>query len=155
MQNKLPLVISVTSGKGGVGKTNISVNLSYCLQKLGNRVLILDADLGLANVDVLLGLTPEHNIFHLLNEGLPLSKILVQTKYGFLILPATSGVTEMLSLSSGQKLELLEAMDYLEDRIDFLIVDTGAGLGDNVIYFNLAVCLRMIKRGEFLLFRRG
>jgi flagellar biosynthesis protein FlhG len=107
MQNKLPLVISVTSGKGGVGKTNISINLSYCLQKMGNRVLILDADLGLANVDVLLGLTPEHNIFHLLNEGLPLSKILVQTKYGFLILPATSGVTEMLSLSSGQKLELL------------------------------------------------
>ena len=144
MQNKLPLVISVTSGKGGVGKTNISVNLSYCLQKLGNRVLILDADLGLANVDVLLGLTPEHNIFHLLNEGLPLSKILVQTKYGFLILPATSGVTEMLSLSSGQKLELLEAMDYLEDRIDFLIVDTGAGLGDNVIYFNLAVQERLL-----------
>jgi len=144
MHKKLPIVISVTSGKGGVGKTNISINLSYCLQKLGNRVLILDADLGLANVDVLLGLTPEYNIFHLLNQGISLSKILLQTNYGFQILPAASGVTEMLTLSTGQKLELLEAMDYLEDKIDYLIVDTGAGINDNVIYFNLAVQERLL-----------
>lgn len=140
----LPLVFSITSGKGGVGKTNISVNLAYCLSRMGKRVVILDADLGLANVDVLLGLSPKLNLFHLFHEGVTLKRVLCQTPYGFSILPATSGVSEMLTLSTGQKLELLEAMDYLENRIDYLIVDTGAGINDNVIYFNLAARERLV-----------
>ena len=110
----LPLVFSVTSGKGGVGKTNMSVNLACALQKQGKRCLILDADLGLANVDVLLGLAPERNLFHLFHEGATLDDILVRTEYGFSILPAASGVSGMLSLDTGQKLELLEAVDVLE-----------------------------------------
>jgi ATPases involved in chromosome partitioning len=104
----------------------------------------LDADLGLANVDVVLGLTPERNLFHVFHEGVSLSDILYPTPYGFSILPASSGVSEMLSLSTGQKLELLEAMDVLEDSVDFLIVDTGAGINDNVLYFNLAAQERLV-----------
>ncbi len=144
MQGKSPLVFSVTSGKGGVGKTNIAVNLAVCLTRLGKRVVLLDADLGLANVDVLLGMTPELNLFHLFHDGITLPKVMAKTPYGFSILPASSGVAEMINLSAGQKLELLEAMDYLEDRIDYLIVDTGAGIGDNVLYFNMAARERLL-----------
>ena len=142
--NNLPMVLSVTSGKGGVGKTSISVNLAYCLSKLNKKVLLLDADLGLANVDVMIGIAPKFNLFHLFNQNEPLQNIIVSTKYGFDILPAASGVSEMLSLNTGQKLGLLEAMDYLEESIDYLIVDTGAGINDNVIYFNLAVQQRLL-----------
>lgn len=144
MKSDLPLVISVTSGKGGVGKTNISVNLAYCLAKEGNKVVLLDADLGLANVDVLLGLTPTTNLFHLFHEGASLSDVLMDTPYGFQILPASSGVTEMLSLTAGQKITLLEAMDEMEDTVDYLVVDTGAGINDNVMYFNLASQERLV-----------
>ncbi|MCG8530562.1 MAG: MinD/ParA family protein [Desulfovibrionales bacterium] len=144
MSGTLPLVLSVTSGKGGVGKTNLSVNLAYSLAQQGKRVVLLDADLGLANVDVLLGLTPEKNLFHLFSEGVALSDILFSTPYGFDILPASSGIGEMLTLSTGQKLDLLESMDVLEDSIDYLIVDTGAGINDNVLYFNLAVQERIV-----------
>ncbi|EPR42439.1 Cobyrinic acid ac-diamide synthase [Desulfovibrio sp. X2] len=139
-----PLVLSVTSGKGGVGKTNVSVNLACRLAAMGRRVVLLDADLGLANVDVLLGLAPTHTLFHLFHEQTPIEDILLPTEYGFTILPAASGVADMLSLSTGQKLELLEAMDGLEDQVDYLIVDTGAGINDNVLYFNLAVQERLL-----------
>ncbi|TVM17150.1 flagellar synthesis regulator FleN [Oceanidesulfovibrio indonesiensis] len=144
MSSQLPLVFSVTSGKGGVGKTNLSANLSMALAETGKRVVLLDADLGLANVDVILGLAPERNLFHLFREGESLESILLDTGYGFDILPASSGVSEMLSLSTGQKLELLEAMDYLEDKVDYLVVDTGAGINDNVVYFNLAAQERIV-----------
>lgn len=139
-----PRVISVTSGKGGVGKTNISVNLACLLAKAGKRVVLLDADLGLANVDVLLGMAPEKNLFHLFEEGAELSDILLPTEHGFSILPAASGVAEMLELHTGQKLDLLESMDALEDAVDYLIVDTGAGINENVLYFNLAVQERLL-----------
>lgn len=139
-----PVVLSVTSGKGGVGKTNLSVNLACMLAKLGKRVVLLDADLGLANVDVVLGMAPEYNLFHLFHEGVELERILTDTDYGFRILPAASGVRDMLKLSTGQKLELLESMDVLEDEVDYLIVDTGAGINDNVMYFNLAVQERLL-----------
>jgi flagellar biosynthesis protein FlhG len=141
---EIPQVLSVTSGKGGVGKTNLSVNLAYCLSRLGRKVVLLDADLGLANVDILLGLTPTTNLFHLFHEGVDLKQVLMDTPYGFSILPASSGVSDMLALSTGQKLDLLEAMDYLEGRINYLIVDTGAGINDNVIYFNLAARERLL-----------
>lgn len=142
--SSFPLVMSVTSGKGGVGKTNISVNLASSLASMGKRVVLVDADLGLANVDVILGLTPQKNLFHLFHEGVGLRDILYPTDYGFSILPASSGMSEMLTLSTGQKLELLEAMGELEDEIDYLIVDTGAGINDNVLYFNLASQERLV-----------
>lgn len=138
------MVFSVTSGKGGVGKTNLSVNLATSLAAMGKRVVLADADLGLANVDVILGLTPQKNLFHLFHEGAQLKDILYPTHYGFSILPASSGMSEMLTLSTGQKLELLEAMGELEDELDYLIVDTGAGINDNVLYFNLASQERLV-----------
>ena len=140
----LPLVFAVSSGKGGVGKTSIAVNLALCLTNAGKRVLLLDADLGLANVDVLLGLTPQKNLFHLFHEGVQLSDVLFPTPYGFSILPASSGMSEMLKLSTGQKLELLEAVDDLEQAFDCMIVDTGAGINDNVLYFNMAAQHRLV-----------
>ena len=140
----MPLVFSVTSGKGGVGKTNISVNLACSLAKANKRVLLLDADLGLANVDVIMGITPKYNLFHLLHDGVPLNNILYTTDYGFKILPAASGISEMLALTPGQKSTLLEAMDGLEEELDYLIVDTGAGINDNVLYFNLAAQQRIV-----------
>lgn len=139
-----PVVFSVTSGKGGVGKTNVAVNLAASLANMGKRVVLVDADLGLANVDVILGLTPQKNLFHLFHEGASLRDILYPTPYGFSILPASSGMSEMLTLSTGQKLELLEAMGELEDELDYLIVDTGAGINDNVLYFNLASQERLV-----------
>lgn len=144
MSAPLPQVLSVTSGKGGVGKTNVSVNLAYLLSRMGKRVVLLDADLGLANVDILLGLTPTYNLFHLFHEGATLDSVLFKTPYGFRILPASSGVSEMVRLDTGQKLELLDAMDQLEDEIDYLLVDTGAGINDNVLYFNLAAQERLL-----------
>lgn len=144
MSSTLPLVLSVTSGKGGVGKTNISVNLAVSLAQQGKRVVLIDADLGLANVDVVLGMTPPKNLFHLFHDGATLQDILFPTPYGFSILPASSGMSEMLELSTGQKLELLEAVDFLEDKLDYLLVDTGAGINDNVLYFNLAAQERLV-----------
>lgn len=144
MTATLPIVLTISSGKGGVGKTNVSINLALQLSRQGFKCVIFDADLGLANVDVMLGLTPERNLFHVFHDGVSISDILHPTEYGFSILPAASGVSEMLSLSTGQKLELLEAMDVLENDTDFLIVDTGAGINDNVLYFNLAAQERLL-----------
>ncbi len=144
MSDTLPMVFSVTSGKGGVGKTSLSANLACCLARMGKRVVLVDADLGLANVDVILGLTPQKNLFHLFHEGASLREVLFATPYGFSILPASSGVGEMIALCTGQKLELLEAVGELEDELDYLVVDTGAGISDNVLYFNLAAQERLI-----------
>ncbi|MFP4391781.1 MAG: MinD/ParA family protein [Desulfohalobiaceae bacterium] len=143
-QKRAPIVFSLSSGKGGVGKTNISVNLAYTLAKQGYRTLLMDADLGLGNVDVLLGLAPEKNIFHLFYGQNSIQDIILNTEYGFSILPAASGISDMLSLTSGQKLELLEALDPLESAVDYFLVDTGAGINDNALYFNLAVQHRIL-----------
>jgi MinD-like ATPase involved in chromosome partitioning or flagellar assembly len=95
-------------------------------------------------VDVILGLAPKLNLFHLFHEGVTLDQILLDTPYGFRILPASSGVAEMVSLDTGQKLDLLASMDALEGDIDYLIVDTGAGISENVLYFNLAAQERLL-----------
>jgi len=131
-------VLSFTSGKGGVGKTHIVVNLAYALQQLGARVMILDADLGLANVDVLLGLAPQFNIQHVLEGKKTLSDILIQGPAGITILPASTGVCEVAHISEAQRFHLLDALDELYHDFDYLLVDTGAGISNNVIYFNLA-----------------
>jgi flagellar biosynthesis protein FlhG len=133
-----PQVISISSGKGGVGKTNIVANLALALTRLGKRVLVLDADLGLANIDILLGLTPRYTIEHLLTGQKRLEDILVAGPEGMVILPAGSGIPELVDLNEGQKLFLLNEMDQLSQRIDLLLIDTGAGISANVLYFNLA-----------------
>ncbi|HOG16761.1 MAG: Flagellum site-determining protein YlxH [Syntrophaceae bacterium PtaU1.Bin231] len=131
-------VVAVTSGKGGVGKTNISANLAYFLTRKKRKTLILDADLGLANIDVILGLTPRYNLHHVLSGERRLSEAMIQGPGGIRILPSSSGIQEMSELSQGQKLLLLDELDSLEQELDFMLIDTGAGISGNVMYFNMA-----------------
>ncbi|MBU2548540.1 MAG: MinD/ParA family protein [Proteobacteria bacterium] len=137
-------VMSVTSGKGGVGKTNVVANLAIGLAGLGQRVLIWDADLGLANIDVLLGLKPEYNIQHLLSGEKTLKEILVEGPHGIKVMPASSGIQELANLGESQKLGLLTELDEFDEALDFLLIDTGAGISSNVMYFNLAAQDRIV-----------
>jgi flagellar biosynthesis protein FlhG len=137
-------VMSVSSGKGGVGKSNVVINLSVAFDRLGLRTLIMDADLGLANIDVLLGLTPKYNMSHVLSGQKRLEEVLVDGPGRVKIMPATSGVQELTRLTDEQKLLFLEMLDELETDIDVLLIDTGAGISDTVLYFNLAAHERII-----------
>jgi flagellar biosynthesis protein FlhG len=128
-------VLSVTSGKGGVGKTNVVANLAYALRKKNQRVLIFDADLGLGNVDILLGLAPKFNLQHVLQGQKKIEEIIVEGPGGVNILPATSGVQELTQLDKDARLVLLEELDRISDQYDYLIFDTGAGISANVTYF--------------------
>ncbi len=139
-----PRVIAVTSGKGGVGKTNIVANLAIVLQRRGRRVLILDADLGLANIDIIYGLYPEHTIDSVINGERELHQIIAAGPEGVSLIPASSGIQDLSHLSEGQKINLLNEFDLLNTRYDILLVDTGAGISSNVIYFNLAAQERII-----------
>ena len=131
-------VLSVTSGKGGVGKTAVVANLAVLLSRMGQRVLILDADLGLANIDVVFGLAPNHNLNHFFSGEQSLEAILVEGPEGIRILPAGSGVQRFTRLDSEQKLQLLEALDGMHNDFDFVLIDTEAGISENVTYFNTA-----------------
>ncbi len=135
---RCPRVISVTSGKGGVGKTNVVVNLALAFTRLGKKVLVLDADLGLANIDVLLGLAPKYTVEHLFGREKSFSEILIEGPGGMRILPASSGVSDLVDLSETQKLFLMDEIDFMARDIDVLLIDTGAGISSNVLYFNMA-----------------
>jgi len=132
-------VFGVTSGKGGVGKTNLSVNLAISLSQLGQRVLIIDADLGLANVDILLDETPTATLHDVVTGAKKLEEVVLNSSYGVSILPGASGVTDMVNLDTQQRMRLLNAVDALEDSFDTLIVDTPAGIGSNAAFFASAV----------------
>ena len=130
-------VISVTSGKGGVGKTNIVANLGYAFSRLGKKVLILDADLGLGNLDVLLGLAPKFNLSHVIMGQKSIGDIIVEGPANMLILPASSGIQELTQLTKNQKIQILSALDQLIDAVDVLLIDTAAGISSNVMDFNV------------------
>lgn len=142
--NPVPRVICVSSGKGGVGKSNIVTNLAYNMVKKGRKVLVLDADLNLANVDILLGLTPKYNLHHLFTGEKTLQEVLVKGPSGLLILPSSSGIMELADLSEQQRLYFLSEMETLSHDIDIFLIDTAAGINNNVIYFNLAAQERII-----------
>jgi flagellar biosynthesis protein FlhG len=125
--------LAVTSGKGGVGKTNVVVNLAVALARLRNRVVILDADFGLGNVDVLLGLTPASHLGHLLAGDKEMQDILVEGPLGIRIIPASSGLRELTALSARQWQRLNDGLACLGESTDFLLIDTGAGISNNVI----------------------
>ena len=128
-------VIAVTSGKGGVGKTNISANLAALAARSGKRVLIIDADLGLANIDIIFGIKPMRHIGDLLLAGVSANDVLAQAAPNIHILPAGSGVQRLTELDRKDKLRLVAALDALEERFDLVIIDSGAGIGDNVLFF--------------------
>jgi flagellar biosynthesis protein FlhG len=131
-------VLAVTSGKGGVGKTNVVANLALALTRLHKKVMVVDADLGLANLDILLGLTPKYTIEHLLQGSKNLRDVVVEGPGGMTILPASSGVQQLTELTPEQKLAFLAEIDSLEDPVDVMLIDTGAGISSNVLYFALA-----------------
>jgi len=133
--NQAPRVIAVTSGKGGVGKTNVAGNLGIALAALGNRVLIFDADLGLANIDILLGLHPKLNISHVLSGEHDLADIIVDAPGGIKIIPAASGISDMAGLSDAQNAGIINAFGELTNDLDILIIDTAAGIDNSVLSF--------------------
>lgn len=135
-RNSNTRVISITSGKGGVGKTNIVANLGFSLSQLGKKVLILDADLGLANLDVLLGLAPKYNFSHVMLGEKTIDEITVKGPGGISILPASSGIQELTKLTKDQGIRFLTELDSLLNTYDILLIDTAAGISSNVMYFN-------------------
>ncbi len=136
--NNAPRVIAVTSGKGGVGKTNITGNLAIALTKMGKKVMVFDADLGLANIDIIYGINPRYNIAHVLAGEMSLSEVLTEGPHGVKIIPAGSGFVNLTQLTEGEKLNLLGEFESMNEELDYLLIDTGAGISTNVLYFNLA-----------------
>ncbi len=136
--DNVPRVISVTSGKGGVGKTNIVGNLAVALAAQGKKMVILDADVGLANVDILFNLHPKYSIRHVINAEKSLQQVMVHSPHGIGIIPGGSGFSDLTQLTQGEKLTLLSEFESLANEADIILVDTGAGISSNVLYFNCA-----------------
>ncbi len=128
-------VIAVTGGKGGVGKSNISVNLSIALAEMRRRVVLMDADLGLANIDVLLGLKTDKNLADVLSGDVGLEEVMVTGPAGVKIVPASSGVQQMAALGPQEHAALINAFSSLSQQLDVLVVDTAAGISDTVVSF--------------------
>ena len=133
-QNQIK-VIAVSGGKGGVGKTNVSLNTSIALAQMGKRVLVLDADLGLANVDVMLGLRVKKNLSHVMSGECELDDIIIEGPAGIKIIPATSGTQSMVDLTPSEHAGLIRAFSDMQTKFDVLIVDTAAGISDMVLSF--------------------
>ncbi len=129
---------TVASGKGGVGKTNVVTNLAVALRSMGKEVLILDADMGSNNVDVLLQLAPRHSIAQVLNGEKRLEEVIVDGPHGIKVLPGASGAQALTKFDKFQRMRLLDAFDSYEAGIDVLLVDTPAGISDDVAFFCIA-----------------
>ena len=139
MVNPEPVrVIAVTGGKGGVGKTNISVNLGVSMAELGRRVMLLDADLGLANVDVVLGLHAPYNLSHVMRGERALEEILITGPHGIQVVPGASGLQQMAELSPAEHAGLIHAFSEVSRGVDVLLIDTAAGISDLVVSFSRA-----------------
>ena len=131
-------VVSVASGKGGVGKSIISVNLAIALSRLGVRVLVVDADFGLANIDIMLGVTSKYNISHFLRGEKELHEIIQLGHEGVRFISGGSGINELLNMDEDQLAGLLNSLVQLDAPIDFIIIDNGAGINDNILQMILA-----------------
>ncbi len=128
-------VYCVTSGKGGVGKTNLSVNMGLILQNMGKKVLIIDADLGLANIDVVAGLYPKYNLSHILSIGKSIQDVILEGPMGISILPGASGICDLANITSTELEILIDSFSSIANAFDIIIIDTGAGISKNVISF--------------------
>jgi flagellar biosynthesis protein FlhG len=131
-----PFIVSVTSGKGGVGKTFITANLAATLARQGKKVLVADCDLGLANIDIMLGINPERNLKDVVFGDLHLKDVIIPTKGGFDLIPASSGVREMAQLLF-EKIQVIKGMLLEIEGYDLILLDTGAGIAEVVLQFNL------------------
>lgn len=135
---RMTRVVAITSGKGGVGKTAVVANIAIALAKQGKKILVIDADLGLANIDVVLGLSPEYNLNHFFKGERSLEEIMVEGPCGIKVLPAGSGVQQYTRLDGQLKMRFIEAIDNLHENFDLVLIDTEAGISDNVTYFTVA-----------------
>jgi len=130
-------IITITSGKGGVGKTNLSTNLAITYAQAGKRVILMDADLGLANVNVILGIIPRYNLYHLVRKQRKLQEILMDTEYGIKIIAGASGFAKIANMTREDRETFISEMSKLTD-VDLIIIDTGAGVSNNVLSFIMA-----------------
>lgn len=128
-------VIAITSGKGGVGKTNLSVNIGIALAQMGQRVALLDADMGLANVDILLGMYPKFNLSHVLSGDKTLDEIMLDGPSGLKVIPGASGIQKMAELSTIEQAAVVRAFSEIDQDLDVLLVDTAAGISASVVNF--------------------
>lgn len=138
LEAKGPRTIAITSGKGGVGKTNLTVNLAIALGKKGQRVIVIDADMGTANVDVLLGTSSKQNLMSLLEDGVELEDVLLRGPYGVSYISGGSGMEHAWELSTIQRQVIFNKLAGCEAWADIILVDTGAGVGKNVLDFIMA-----------------
>ncbi|MEE8574143.1 MAG: AAA family ATPase, partial [Thermodesulfobacteriota bacterium] len=143
-KNERMKVITISSGKGGVGKTNVVANTAVALAKLGKSVIVLDADLGLGNLDILLGLAPKYNFGHVVRGEKTMDEIIVTGPAGIKIIPAASGIQELTTLSPEQKINLFSQLESLDTKIDIMLIDTAAGISQNVLFFNLVASEKII-----------
>lgn len=134
-ESKCAKIIAVSSGKGGVGKTAFTVNLGLSLANLGKKVLMLDADLGLANLHVLLGLIPNFNLQHVIKGEKELEEIILQKGSNLQIIPGGSGIKDLANLQEGQIQLFLDKLSQLDEEYDFFLIDTGAGLSESILNF--------------------
>jgi flagellar biosynthesis protein FlhG len=130
--------IAVTSGKGGVGKTNLAVNLATVLASLNRKVTLLDADMGLANADIICNVQPRYNLAHVVAGQKTLAEVMAPVPAGFSLVAGASGLARMADLTEGDRARLLGELETLQDSADVLIIDTGAGIGRNVLAFTAA-----------------
>ena len=130
--------IAIASGKGGVGKTHLVTNLAIALADYKKKVLVLDGDMGLANIDVLLGITPRYNLQHVIMGDKTISDILVTGPLGIQIIPGATGIQELANLEEEEREDLIDELSSLENQFDIILIDTGAGLSQGVLSFVLA-----------------
>ncbi|MDR1220857.1 MAG: MinD/ParA family protein [Treponema sp.] len=136
-EQKKTRIITITSGKGGVGKTNVSVNMAIAYARLGKKVVVMDADLGLANVNVMLGLVPKYNLYHVMRKQKTMKEILEETEYGISIVAGASGLSKIANLTEDERENFINELATLSN-VDIIIIDTSAGVSKNVLDFIVA-----------------
>ena len=142
LKSQRPRIITVTSGKGGVGKSNFVVNTAIALQKMGKKVLVFDADMGMGNDDVLMGFLPRHNVFDVILGNKSIEEVVIEGPYGVKLLPGGSGVTRIEEVTEKQREDFIEKLSSL-NNLDYIIMDTGAGINRTVLGF-VACCQELI-----------